>query len=101
MGLKDKLIQQLGNPHGWFTPIISRSFDKQNRNIIQQAITASEAKDGNTVLDIGFGGGVSLGLLAEIVGGLGILLPAILRLILLRAPGKKNESCFNSDGSSS
>jgi len=68
MGLKDKLMQQLGNPHGWFTPIISRSFNKGNRNIIQKAISASEASDGNTVLDIGFGGGVSLGLLAEIVG---------------------------------
>ena len=71
MGLKDKLLQQLGNPHGWFTPVISRSFNKRNRNIIRQAIAASEATNGNTVLDIGFGGGVSLGLLAEIVGQTG------------------------------
>jgi arsenite methyltransferase len=66
-GMLTKFIAaQLRRPSGWFGRLVMvRFFDKYNQRIIERALEALDLHSDERVLDIGFGGGVSLGLLAE------------------------------------
>jgi arsenite methyltransferase len=67
--LMPQLAKQLGLPSG---PVgrflVARMLNKNNRPWITAAADALALKDGNVAADIGFGGGLGLGLLLERVG---------------------------------
>ncbi|MCU1640074.1 MAG: S-adenosyl-L-methionine-dependent methyltransferase [Nocardia sp.] len=62
---------QLGNPHGLLGKGTAVMLNRVNRFLIDEAVQAAAARVGETVADIGFGGGVGISLLLEQVGPTG------------------------------
>jgi ubiquinone/menaquinone biosynthesis C-methylase UbiE len=61
---------QLRKPSGWFGRLVmARFFNRYNQRIIELAIRALDIHADDRVLDIGFGGGVSLGIIAKTSAG--------------------------------
>lgn len=57
------LASQLAGPSGWFGRVVmSRVLNRGNAELIDAAVAALEVKPGQTILDIGFGGGASFAL---------------------------------------
>ncbi|WP_336084645.1 methyltransferase domain-containing protein [Nocardia sp. SSK8] len=71
-GVKDRLLatiaDQLGNPHGLLGKGVAFVLNRGNKRAIAAAVEAAAPRPGASVADIGFGGGVGLGLLLERVG---------------------------------
>lgn len=59
---------QLGNPHGLLGKGTALMLNRVNRFLIDEAVAAAAPVVGETVADIGFGGGVGLSLLLDRVG---------------------------------
>ncbi|MFE3542079.1 methyltransferase domain-containing protein [Nocardia sp. NPDC059177] len=76
-GVKDRLLTtiaaQLGNPHGVLGKGVAFFLNRGNKRAIAAAIAAAGPEPGATVADIGFGGGVGLGLLLDRVGSAGVV----------------------------
>ena len=53
------MARQLGKPSGWFSPIMARLLNRGNARQNEDCIDALKLESTFTVLDIGFGGGVS------------------------------------------
>ncbi len=68
MGLDSYIARQISNPSGRFAPLVARLLNSGNRALNLEAIAALDLQPGMRVLDIGFGGGVSLPELAAGVG---------------------------------
>jgi ubiquinone/menaquinone biosynthesis C-methylase UbiE len=77
MGVRDRtlarLAGQLGGPHGLTGRLVARRLDRINATSIAAAVHSLAPPVGGTVADVGFGGGVGLGLLAEAVGPSGVV----------------------------
>ncbi|APE32662.1 SAM-dependent methyltransferase [Nocardia mangyaensis] len=76
-GVKDRLLttlaDQLGNPHGLLGKGVAVALNRGNKRAIAAAVDAAAPTAGATVADIGFGGGVGLGLLLTRVGRDGVV----------------------------
>ncbi|MFF2086384.1 class I SAM-dependent methyltransferase [Nocardia sp. NPDC058176] len=76
-GVKDRLLTtiagQLGNPHGLLGKGVAFFLNRGNKRAIAAAVDAAAPAPGATVADIGFGGGVGLGLLLTCVGRDGVV----------------------------
>lgn len=57
------VASQLGNPSGPLGPVVARVLNKANRKPIEAAVSELRLDGGETVADIGFGGGIGLDLL--------------------------------------
>jgi arsenite methyltransferase len=68
MGVDNYLARQISNPSGRFAPLVARLLNSGNRALNLEAIAALDPQPGMRVVDIGFGGGVSLPELASRVG---------------------------------
>jgi SAM-dependent methyltransferase len=72
MGLRDSflagLAKQLGHPSGLRGRMIGTMLNRGNRATITRAVEALELEGGETVADIGFGGGLGLALLLRATG---------------------------------
>lgn len=67
-----KLASQLGLPTGLVGRLfIARTLNKNNRPLVSAAVDALELRAGAVAADIGFGGGVGLGVLLDRVGPTG------------------------------
>lgn len=56
------LAGQLGNPNGWFgRTVMARLLDRGNRALIDATLARLELQPSDRFLDVGFGGGYSLG----------------------------------------
>ena len=77
MGFRERsfarLADQLAGPHGLFGRFVARRLNSFNRASIQGAVAHLDPRSGDTVADIGFGGGLGLDLLAERVGPSGVV----------------------------
>jgi arsenite methyltransferase len=62
------LASQLGGPSGPLGAVVARMLNKGNAATINAAVEALEVTGGETVADIGFGGGLGLDLLLDRVG---------------------------------
>jgi ubiquinone/menaquinone biosynthesis C-methylase UbiE len=71
MNLQRFIAAQFRQPSGWFgARLFSRFMNRVNRRIIEQTIALLDLSPQHHVLDIGFGGGISLSLLApRLTGG--------------------------------
>lgn len=65
------LSRQLGAPRGILGRLVAKRLNKSNRPAIAAAVEALGLTGGETVADIGFGGGIGLELLLARVGGTG------------------------------
>lgn len=65
------VARQLGGPSGPLGSLIARMLNKGNAATVRAAVGALELGGGERVADIGFGGGVGLGLLLDTVGAAG------------------------------
>ncbi|MEV6646700.1 class I SAM-dependent methyltransferase [Amycolatopsis sp. NPDC051371] len=67
MGLRERfqagLARQLGHPSGLRGRLVGAMLNRRNRAAVVKAVAALELSGGETALDIGFGGGLGLGLL--------------------------------------
>lgn len=67
MGLRERfqagLARQLGHPSGLRGRLVGSALNRRNREAVVKAVAALELSGGETALDIGFGGGLGLGLL--------------------------------------
>ena len=68
MGFDSYIARQISNPSGRFAPLVARLLNVGNRALNVEAIAVLDLRPGMRVLDIGFGGGVSLPELAARVG---------------------------------
>lgn len=72
MGLRQRFLaagaRQLGHPSGWRGRLVGRALNRGNRALVQAAVDATDVAPGQAAADIGFGGGVGLGLLLDRVG---------------------------------
>jgi arsenite methyltransferase len=72
MGLRQRMLAtvagQLGRPHGPVGRAVAILLNRGNRPAVAGAVDATEAMAGNTVADIGFGGGLGLDLFLGQVG---------------------------------
>jgi arsenite methyltransferase len=73
MGFDSYIARQISNPSGRFAPLVARLLNSGNRALNLEAITDLDLRPGMRVLDIGFGGGVSLTELAARVGDHGMV----------------------------
>lgn len=64
----DVMANQLRMPRGALAPLAARSLNRRNKGLIERTIAALDIHPGQTVLDVGFGGGISLGLLTARIG---------------------------------
>ena len=75
MGLKDRLLAplagQLGHPRGLVGRYVTSMLNRTNQVPITAAIDALAPAPGQVVADVGFGGGLGLDLLLDVVGGAG------------------------------
>jgi arsenite methyltransferase len=62
------MARQLGQPQGWRGRLVGRGLNRGNRAMVTAAVEAAEVHVGDSVADVGFGGGAGLGLLLEAVG---------------------------------
>jgi arsenite methyltransferase len=62
--MRDLVLDQLARPHGWLGPVMGRILDRVNRRLNAQVIDMLAVRPGERILEIGFGGGVGLSLLA-------------------------------------
>ncbi|MRH89848.1 methyltransferase domain-containing protein [Nocardia sp. SYP-A9097] len=62
---------QLGNPHGLLGKGTALMLNRANRFLIDEAVAGAAPVTGETVADVGFGGGVGLSLLLDRVGPTG------------------------------
>ena len=69
--LKRHLVSQLGNPRGFLGRALGNTMNRSNLKMSKHAIAQLELKEGDTVIEVGFGGGVALPLLLEAVGACG------------------------------
>ena len=69
--IRRALSRQLGHPTGALGTVVMRRLNRVNRVAIEAAVDALELEGGETVADIGFGGGVGLDLLLDRVGPTG------------------------------
>ncbi|WP_433574728.1 class I SAM-dependent methyltransferase [Nocardia brasiliensis] len=67
------LANQLANPHGLPSTSVAVHMNRRNRTAIQAAVNATEAEPGDVVADIGFGGGLGISLLLDLVGPDGVV----------------------------
>src|ERR1700687_3605939 len=84
MGFDSYIARQISNPGGRFAPLVARLLNSANRALNLEAIAALDLQPGLRVLDVGFGGGVSLPELTARVGDHGVvagidLSPAMVR----------------------
>lgn len=72
MGLRQRMLAtiagQLGRPHGLVGRGVALLLNRGNRQAMVGAVDATAAAAGNTVADIGFGGGLGLDLFLQRVG---------------------------------
>jgi SAM-dependent methyltransferase len=66
--LHRRLASQLGNPRGAAGRLVARILNKGNAGLISSAIAAAGPRPGDSAADIGFGGGIGLPLLLDVVG---------------------------------
>ncbi|MBX7450993.1 methyltransferase domain-containing protein [Mycolicibacterium sp. 3033] len=59
------LARQLGEPSGFAGRIVGRLLNRGNRSIVAAAVAAAACRPAAEVADIGFGGGVGLGILLD------------------------------------
>jgi arsenite methyltransferase len=64
---------QLGRPHGLLGRGVAIALNRGNKRSVTAAVEATQVASGATGADIGFGGGIGLGLLLERVGDDGIV----------------------------
>lgn len=60
--LRDVVVPQLAKPHGWLAAPVLRLLNRGNRLITAHTIGALDLEESDSVLEIGFGGGVGLSL---------------------------------------
>lgn len=63
--LRRRLAAQLGRPSGSFGRVIAAMLNRGNRSTNERALELLDVGAGDRVLDVGFGGGVALGLLLD------------------------------------
>ncbi|MGH3724339.1 MAG: class I SAM-dependent methyltransferase [Mycobacterium sp.] len=77
VGMRRKLFSavaaQLGHPHGPLSRVVAVALNRGNRPATCAAVELSVAAPGQTVADIGFGGGLGLSLLLGRVGDDGVV----------------------------
>ncbi|WP_433660820.1 class I SAM-dependent methyltransferase [Nocardia sp. CA-128927] len=71
--LMSTLADQLGNPHGVLGKGVAFMLNRGNKRAIEAAVTAAGISAGETVADLGFGGGAGLSILLARVGTDGIV----------------------------
>lgn len=75
MGLRSSLTagiaEQLGHPHGRWARLVAMALNRGNKSFVAAAVDALEVREGGTAADIGFGGGIGLGMLLDRVGPTG------------------------------
>ncbi|MEU1956086.1 class I SAM-dependent methyltransferase [Nocardia rhamnosiphila] len=69
--LWDVIGTQLGRPDGVIGRLVGRILNRGNRATVAAAVAAADPARGATAVDIGFGGGVGLGMLLDRVGATG------------------------------
>jgi len=62
------LARQLGHPRGLSGRLVVRMLNRANRTAVTRAVAALEPTPGDTLADIGVGGGLGLDLMLEAVG---------------------------------
>mgnify|MGYP001045219544 CR=1 FL=1 len=60
MGIADTIATQFAKPHGALAPLTAVALNIGNRRINRLTIEALELKPGESVLEVGFGGGEGL-----------------------------------------
>jgi arsenite methyltransferase len=69
MGIRERFLvgtaRQLGHPDGWRGQLVGRMLNRANRAFVAAAVEATGLASGATAADVGFGGGVGLGLLLD------------------------------------
>ncbi|MCB9763070.1 MAG: methyltransferase domain-containing protein [Alphaproteobacteria bacterium] len=76
MTFKRRLVAQLSRPSGWAAPWMARLLDHFNQKQVRRAIAHLAPAPGGRILELGFGGGVSLPLLLDAVGEGGVVFGA-------------------------
>lgn len=72
MGFLQRMLgRQLGAPSGWLGNLVVGTLNKRNHQAIEAAVAALELHGGESVADVGYGGGVGLKLLLDAVGETG------------------------------
>jgi arsenite methyltransferase len=71
--LMSALAGQLARPHGLLGRGVAIMLNRGNRRSVEAAVEASEVTAGANAADVGFGGGIGLGLLLERVGATGVV----------------------------
>src|SRR5258706_1163762 len=88
VGLRDRLLAgfaaQLGKPSGLRGLVVGTMLNRTNRGMIAEAVDALGLKPGETAADLGFGGGVGLGMLLAGVGPQGRVLGVDLSPTMVR-----------------
>ena len=67
------VAQQLGHPSGLTGRVVGRVLNRSNKSLVTFAVEAAEVAAGSAAVDVGYGGGVGLGLLLDRVGPAGIV----------------------------
>lgn len=76
-GLRTRVLSsvagQLARPHGRLGRLVAAALNRGNRASVTAAVEATEVGRGGVAADIGFGGGIGLGLLLQRVGESGVV----------------------------
>jgi SAM-dependent methyltransferase len=98
MGARDRLTaglaRQLGRPEGLPGRLVGRMLDRGNRAVVSAAVEATEARPGQTVADLGFGGGLGLRLLLDRVAPTGHVHGVELSATMLHAAERRHRSAL-------
>src|SRR4051794_40985133 len=62
------MARQLGEPQGWRGRLVGRGLNRGNRDMVRAAVHAADVHAGDSVADLGFGGGLGLGLPPDALG---------------------------------